>query len=96
MVYAQITFLENINGVVENGLRSPAARTITFKKGEKYEVDVVAERGRTADFRFMVVPDGSAVEVGELGKDVSTAVLSVNLGSYIEHKKAKMALSEEN
>ena len=89
MVYASLKFMEDYVSTV-------GTRQVTFKQGEVYTVDVLDERGRTADFRFMTVPEGSEVKAGEVGKNINTAILAVNMGSYWEHKAAKVKQAEEN
>lgn len=91
---AILKFKDTVRGTVigENGV----SRVVTFKKEEKYGVDILDERGRRADFRFMEVPEGSQVKAGEVGKDIDTSVLGVNYGSYREHKLSKIAQAEAN
>ena len=93
MVYAQLTFKEDYKATVKG--KDKQTRTVTFKSGETYGVDALDERGRTADFRFMVVPEGSEAKEGDVA-EIYTAILAVNLASYWEHKKSKLQEAEDN
>ena len=92
MVYAKIKFMESRQQLVKRNKENVA---VTCQKDELFEVDVLEENGRNAAFRFMVVPEGSEFQVGDIA-EVNTAILSVNMGSYWEHKVAKAELVEEN
>ena len=105
MVYAQIKFMEGFKGTVfvpdgttqQVAFRGPVKKNgQVVTEGEVYEVEILASRGRTADFRFVKVPEGSAVPAGAVIKNLSTAILGVNLGSYLDYKNAKAAKAEEN
>ena len=98
-----LKFKDTVQGTVVDA--KGVSRVVTFKKEEKYGVDILDSRGRRADFRFVEVPEGSQVVAGETGKDIDTSVLGVNYGSYLErlhtlfsreHKLSKMAKAEEN
>lgn len=90
MVYVMVTFKNDYIGNIEN------KRLVKFKKGEVYGVEPLDEKGRVADFCFMIVPKNSQVKIGEIGLNISTSVLMVNLNSYIKHKEAKLRMLEEN
>ena len=94
MIYVKVKFMENYTGKVRT--KGGMERPVTFREGEVYEVEPLDEKGRTADLKFMAVPEGSEVKVGEVGLDVFTAILAVNMGSYWEHKKAKVEQAEAN
>ena len=93
MVYAMIKFKKAYESTVVGS--DGKSRQVIFRKDERFEVDVLEEKGRHADFLFAKVPEGSAVQAGDRGKDIDTAILGVKLDSYIEHKKTKLALQEE-